>query len=119
MSFSITDQQLSSMGEKRILTRVQRLLSECFPDWHWLTSPPAQVELQRAIERAQTYGLSNERQCATFACAWVVAGANFDRQFPAPRETLTSVDLNANEKASWLDAWIKVMLNAVAQRALP
>ena len=119
MSLKISDRQMSSMGNRRILARVQKLLSDGFPDWHWLKSPPALAELQRAIERAQTYGLGNERQCATFACAWLVAGAEFDRQFPAPRETLASVELNANEKAAWLNAWLKVMLNAVAHRALP
>lgn len=119
MTLRFSNQQLTAFGTRRFAESIQRLLIQSFPDLSWLGSNEAFDELRTASDRARSHGLNTERQCASFVTAWVMAGADFDRLMPAPREALNSPELNANEKAGWLDDWLRLVLDAVTLAALP
>ena len=119
MTLQFSHRQLSALGTSRFAESFQLLLIRSFPDWSWLNSAAAFAELCKATDRAKAHGLGTERQCASFVTAWVMAGADFDSLLPAPREALSSPELNANEKADWLDEWLRLVLDALTLAALP
>lgn len=94
------------------LERAVNFLYENFPES--LDEDPE--ELTEAVggqlEKADSYGLVTEQQAMTYITSAWLLGLNFDKEFPAAKETLKSKDFSPDEKAEWLAKWTEKIFAA-------
>lgn len=115
----IITSQMEKIGVVQFSERMQSILRANFPDWLWLSSAEARSEISNATKRAMFHTLTTESQCATFVLAWFLVGEHFDENCEAARDTFMSTTLSSDEKALWMEDWIKVIMAAMVQRSLP
>ena len=64
------------------------------------------------IEKAETYGLVTEQHAMNYiVTAWLL-GIDFDTEFPAAQETLSSNEFTPDEKSDWLAEWTEKIFAA-------
>jgi hypothetical protein len=96
------------------VARLALLLQRHFEDAR--QAPPDQLrsDINRTIRRAQAYGLATERDAAAFVVTAFLLGENFDNEFPAAQQVLTSPVLGGSDKAEWLEQWTTQLFQALA-----
>lgn len=98
---------LSNDAEKRYVNRLIDYLKKHFPEA--AQTPPAQMRMavKEQIAKARSYRLITERQIAKYVITAWVMGPNFDKDYPAAKQTLTSKK-TAEQKSKWLADWTKL-----------
>ena len=64
------------------------------------------------IEKAETYGLVTEQHAMTYITSAWLLGEDFDEEFPAAQETLSSDQFTPDEKSEWLAKWTEKIFAA-------
>jgi hypothetical protein len=85
--------------------RLALLLQQHFEEARQVPSRQLQDDIARTVRRAQVYGLATERDAAAFVITAFLLGENFDDDFPAAQQVLTSPVLGGADKAEWLEEW--------------
>ena len=95
--------------------RIGHLLNQWFPDSEQFRTDRFRNEVRTQINKSQAYGLETERQIATYVVATFALGTDFDTYFPAAAQVLPSRSLTADEKARWLDNWIRTLFETLGE----
>lgn len=96
--------------------RITDLLRSEFPDAQQVPERELDQIAHEEIGKAEAYGLVTERQAFTFVTAAWMLGRGFDTAFPASRQMLSDPDLNGEEKATWLRAWVKTVFETLGRK---
>ena len=107
-------QKLGSSNSGSFEDRLVSFLQEEFDD----ARDEPRLELKAAVgglvEKARTYELTTEQQIATYVtCAWLL-GQDFDTEFPAAEEMLSS-PYSPEDKATWLSQWTEAIFETLRQ----
>jgi hypothetical protein len=96
--------------------RITDLLRSEFPEAQQIPEKELDQIVHEEIGRAERYGLVTERQAFSFVTAAWMLGRGFDTRFPAPRHMLSDPDLNGEEKATWLRAWVRTVFETLGRK---
>lgn len=104
----IRNEQFDAMAIPNIADFIERAIAflyENFPESLDEDTDELTETVGLLIEKAETYGLVAEQHAMTYiTTAWLL-GPEFDEEFPAAKETLSSNDFTPDEKADWLAKW--------------
>lgn len=89
------------------LERAVNFLYENFPESLEEDSDELTEIVGEQLEKADLYGLITEQQIMTYITSAWMLGTNFDKEFPAVQENLTSEEFSPDEKTEWLAEWTK------------
>ena len=102
---SIRPAQIDKLANARFAARLTDFLRAQFPAAREVEVPTLRRAVGAQIERAQRYGLVEERHVASYVLAAWLLGEEFDRDMPAAKETLNNGARTGADKAKWLDEW--------------
>lgn len=111
----IRNGQLDEMAVPGIALFIQRaieFLYENFPESLDEDSDELTEIVGFLIEKAEAYGLVTEQHVMTYITSAWLLGIDFDKEFPAANETLTSKDFTPEEKSKWLAKWTEKIFAA-------
>lgn len=93
--------------------RVAEYLRKEFPEASEIPREEFTATIRQQTQKAEVYGLTTEQQIATYVtCAWLL-GLDFDTDFPAAQEMLTSEQHSPEHKRTWLAEWTEEIFRAL------
>jgi len=95
--------------------RLVRFLQGRFPDAAREPEPSMVEGVRAQVASARGYGLITEQQIATYVTAAWLLGDDFDREFPAAAELLSST-AKAEEKSDWLAQFTKKLFQQLERK---
>lgn len=104
----IRKEQFDEMAIPNIAQFIERavaFLYENFPESLEENPDELTETVGHLIERAEPYGLVTEPHAVTYITSSWLLGIEFDKEFPAAKETLNSKDFSPDEKSDWLAKW--------------
>jgi len=113
----IRKKQISFLDEQQSATyelRLAKFLQEQFSDAAQEPLVKLRPEVSVQIEKAHGYGLVSEQDIADYAVTAWLLGADFDTEFPAAKEVLTS-QIPGEMKARFLEEWTKEMFETLEE----
>ena len=113
---TIRKDQMAALATPSISVFLERAVSflyENFPES--LDEDPGELTEAAGgqLERAESYGLVTEQQAMTYITSAWLLGPEFDKEFPAAKETLVSEDFSPDEKKVWLSDWTEKIFAAL------
>ena len=90
--------------EDRFITRLMDFLRQRFPDSLEMPPDMLMAEMRRQFEKAQYYQIVTEQGVATYVITAWLLGVDFDNEFPAAQEILSS-NVTPEYKQHWLAEW--------------
>jgi hypothetical protein len=95
-------------------SRLALLLKQDFEEARQFPPEQLQDDITRTVRRAQAYGLATERDAAAFVITAFLLGEEFETDFPAAQQVLTSPVLGGADKAEWLEEWTTQLFKSLA-----
>ena len=107
---------LSGRRTEQFVERIADFLHEEYPETEDIPHEEFLATIHRQTNRADSYGLTTEQQVATYVtCAWLL-GLDFDSEFPAAQEVLTSDQHSPEAKREWLAEWTEAIFAALESK---
>jgi hypothetical protein len=103
----------SKEGLIRFEERIADFLQNEFPDAKEVPQGELMPVIHEQVNNSRTYGLGTEQQIANYVTTAWLLGQEFDTEFPAAQEMLTSSEYSADDKAEWLAQWTEEMFKAL------
>ena len=114
----IRNEQFDAMAIPNIADFIERAIAflyENFPESLDENTDELTETVGFLIEKAEVYGLVTEQHAMTYiTTAWLL-GPEFDKEFPAAKETLSSKEFTSDEKSDWLAKWSEKIFAAFEQ----
>lgn len=112
----IRQEQMANLAGRRsqqFEESIARFLEQKFPEAKAIPHEEFIATIHRQTNRADAYGLATEQQVATYVtCAWLL-GLDFDSEFPAAQQVLTSDQHSPEAKREWLAEWTEAIFTAL------
>jgi len=89
--------------------RIADFLYGEFPDAQEIPREEFMPVIHEQVSKARSYGLETERQIANYVTTAWLLGQQFDTEFPAAQEMLTSSEYTRDDKSEWLAQWTTEM----------
>lgn len=102
-----------AMGEFE--EKIADLLQSEFPDAQKMPLEELKPAIHEQVYNAQSYNLETEQQIANYVTTAWLLGQQFDTEFPAAKEILTSSDYTPDDKTKWMVQWTKDMFEALEE----
>ena len=96
------------------MIRVATFLRDTFPDAEDVAWGKLVRTVGEQVRRAMQYGFSAEQDVATYVITAWLLGENFDTEFPAAVQILSSTD-GAAARAASLEEWTKILFAALEE----
>lgn len=94
-------------------TRIADFLQTQFPDAKEIPLKDLMPVIHEQVACAHSYGLETEQQIVNYVTTAWLLGQEFDREFPAAQEKLSSNKYSADDKSEWLVLWTKKMFTSL------
>lgn len=115
----IRKDQMNALSEPmgdRFVDGLVEFLREEFEDARRERPDDLKPPVREQIEKARSYGLESKEQIATYVTAAWLLGPEFDAEFPAARDVLTSSAYTPDEKSDWLAEWVERMFYELGRK---
>ena len=112
----ITKEQMevfSKEGLKEFEERIGDFIQTEFPDGEDIPREELMSAIHEQVVNARSYGLETERQIANYATTAWLLGQQFDTEFPAAKDVLTSLEYSSEDKSEWLAQWTESMFTTL------
>ena len=114
----ISKEQMDAFSKEAMVEfeeKIADLLQDEFPDARETSLEELKPAIHEQVNKAKTYGLETEQQIANYVTTAWLLGEQFDTEFPAAKEKLTSSEDTADDKISWVVQWTKDMFEALEE----
>jgi hypothetical protein len=112
--FQLRPEHLKAISEEDFTIRVAIFLRDTFPDAEDVARDELVRTVGEQVHRAMRYGFSAEQDIATYVITAWLLGEDFDTEFPAAGQILTSTD-GAEARAAALEEWTKILFAALEE----
>lgn len=114
----INEKQMEAFSAEALGEFEERLtdfLRDEFPDAQEVPREELLPDVHEQVGKARSYSLETEQQIANYVTTAWLLGQQFDTEFSAAKEMLTSSEYSANDKAQWMVQWTTEMFAALEE----